>query len=46
MTIDDNPGKHANPGLTDNNIRWFNEQCVGEETKYDLHTDSGIPIEN
>ena len=45
MTINDKSGETIKPGLTDNNIRWFNEQCVGEETKYDLHTDSGIPIE-
>lgn len=44
-TIGDNSGETAQSGLTERNIRWFNEKCIGEETKHDLHTDSGIPID-
>jgi len=43
-TIEDKSGKTANSGLIEKNIRWFNEKCIGEETKHDLHTDPGIPI--
>ena len=26
------------------NIRWFNEKCINEETRHDLHTDRGVPV--
>ena len=43
--IGDNSGETSKSGLIEKNIRWFNEKCIGEETKHDLHTDSGIPVE-
>lgn len=30
--------------LPEDNIRWFNEKCINEETRHDLHTDKGVPI--
>ena len=44
MAIVDKSGGTIKSGLIEKNIRWFNEKCVGEETKHDLHTDSGIPL--
>ncbi len=44
MAITDNSRPSSKSGLIEKNIRWFNEKCVGEETKHDLHTDSGIPV--
>ena len=43
-SIEDKSGETAKSGLIEKNIRWFNEKCVGEETKHDLHTDPGIPV--
>lgn len=30
--------------LPEDNIRWFNEKCINEETRHDLHTDHGVTV--
>ena len=45
MAVVDQPGETTKSGLIEKNIRWFNEKCIGEETKHDLHTDPGMALD-
>src|SRR5688572_12249395 len=45
MATVDQSGETTKSGLIEKNIRWFNEKCMGEETKHDVHTDPGIPLD-
>lgn len=40
-------GSADQPGAPEpfaNSIKWFSEKCINEETRFDFHTDRGIPL--
>jgi hypothetical protein len=41
---DGSPAESALPDLVEKNIKWFNEKCINEETRYSFHTDRGVPV--